>query len=117
MNHSTLEFFKIVKEMINSGSTCSEILKKINEQPYEIKSLFEKRHLRTLELGGEKVLKDQFNKGEMVGEIRGKTPPIGESLKSGSPFKRNDYDRFDIFINNTLKNLERKNQEKKSKSV
>ncbi len=111
MNHSTLEFFKIVKEMIHSGATCSEILKKINEQPNEIKSLFEKRHLRTLELGGEKVLKDQFNKGEMVGEIRGKTQPIGEQFKKASPFKRNDYNDFEIFINNSIRKLEKEELE------
>ncbi len=98
MNNSALEFFKIVKEMIQSGSTCSEILKKINEQPFEIKSLFEKKYLRTLELGRDKVLKDQFNKGEMVGEMPGKTLPTGEQLKSASPFKLNKYDLFEIFI-------------------
>ena len=37
MNQSDLEFFKTVEEMIDSGSTCSEILKKINKQPNEIK--------------------------------------------------------------------------------
>jgi len=102
MNHSALEFFKIFKQMIHSGATCSEILKKINEQPYEIKSLFEKKHLRTLELGRDKVLKDQFNKGEIVGEIAGKTSTIGEQLKRASPFKHNNYNDFEIFINDCI---------------
>jgi len=112
MNHSTLEFFKIVKEMINSGSTCSEILKKINKLPYEIKALFEKMHLRTLELGRDKVLKDQLNEGK-IGGGRG----LEEAVKTESPFKLNNYDRFEIFIKECIKNLEKKNQEKKSKSV
>ena len=98
MNHSALEFFKIVKKMINSRSTCSEILKKINKQPYEIKSLFEGMHLRTLKLGREKVLKDQFNEGK-IGGISG----LEEALKTGSPFKLNNFDRFEIFIEECIK--------------
>ena len=112
MNHSALEFFKIVKQMIHSGATCSEILKKINKQPNEIKSLFPKIYLRTLKLGRDQVLKDQFNQGKIGG-----ITSLGEAVKTGAPFKLNDYDRFEIFIEECIKNLEKKNQEKKSKSV
>ncbi len=109
MNQFALEFFKIVEEMINSGFTCSEILKKINEQPYEIKSLFERNHLRTLKLGGDKVLKDQFNKGELVGSIEGRD--LGETIKVGATFKLNDFDRLEIFIKESIKKSKKKDQE------
>ena len=108
MNHSPLEFFKIVKEMINSGSTCSEILKKINKQPYEIKSLFEGMHLRTLKEGRDEVLKDQFNKGK-IGGGRG----LEEALKTGSPFKLNNFDRFEIFIKECIKKSGKKESREK----
>ena len=102
LNHSALEFFKIVEEMIDSGSTCSEILKKINNQPYEIKFLFEGMHLRTLKLGRDKVLKDQFNKGEI-----GVGKSLGNALGEGSPFKLKDFDRVEIFIKERIKELKK----------
>ena len=68
-------------------------------------------HLRTLKLGRDKVLKDQFNEGKI-----GRGMGIGEALKTGHPFKLNDFDRFEIFIKNALKDLKKKNHEKIIKS-
>lgn len=112
VSQTALEFFKIVKEMIDSRSTCSEILKVINKQPYEIKSLFEGEPLRTLKLGGDKVLKNLFNKGEIAGGTSEK--PYGEDLRTGSPFVLNKFDHFDFFIKNSIKELEKKNYKKKN---
>jgi len=100
MNHSALEFFKIVEEMIDSGSTCSEILKKINKQPYEIKSLFEGMPLITLKLGRDKVLKDQFTEVKI-----GIGKSLEEAIKAAPPYKPNDFDLLKFFIKNALKKL------------
>ena len=100
MNQSALEFFKIVEEMIDSGSTCSEILKKINRQPYEIKSLFEGAPLITLNLGRDKVLKDQFTEVKI-----GKGKSLEEAIKAAPPYKPNDFDFLKIFIKNAFKKL------------
>jgi fatty acid-binding protein DegV len=95
INHSTLEFFKIIERMIDSGATCSEILEKINTQPYEIKSLFGTEYLSTLRSGGDIVLKDLFTEVK-VGIGRS----LGETLNSVPPFKLNEFDIFKIFIEN-----------------
>ena len=101
MNHSHLEFFKTIKEMINIGSTCSEILEEINKQPHKIKSLFSEIDLRTLKSGRDKVLKDQFHKGKLGGGS------YEEAMKTHSPFKLNEFDYFDIFIKECIENPER----------
>jgi len=108
VNHSALEFFKIIEEMIDSGSTCSEILKKINMQPYKIKSLFEGMPLRTLKLGRDKVLKDQFTEVKI-----GVGRSLEEAIRTAPPYKLNDFDLFEIFIKNGLKNLKKKESRKK----
>lgn len=102
MNHSRLEFFKTIKEMIETGSTCSEILEEINRQPYEIKSLFPEMHLRTLKSGRDKVLKDQLHKGKLGGGS------FEEAMKTHSPFKLNEFDYFDIFIKEFIEKFDKK---------
>ncbi|KKL19630.1 hypothetical protein LCGC14_2463550 [marine sediment metagenome] len=102
VNHSALEFFKIVEEMIDSGSTCSEILKKINMQPSEIKSLFEGMPLIFLKLGRDNVLKDQFTEVKI-----GIGRSLEEAIKTAPPYKPNDFDLFEIFFKNAIKNLKK----------
>jgi hypothetical protein len=113
MNHSALEFFKIVEEMIDSGSTCSEILKKINEQPFKIGSLIGDIEKRTLKRGGDKVLKELMNEGRTGGGIG--ADALGEAIRTAIPGKLNDFDRFEIFIKDTIKNQKKKNLGKKIK--
>jgi len=103
MNQSALEFFKIIEEMIDLGATCSEILKKINEQPYEIKLLFEGVPLMTLKTGKDKVLKDQFAEVKI-----GAGTSLEEAIRATTPYKPNDFDFFNSFIKNSIKELGRK---------
>ena len=103
INKVALEFFKTVKEMIDSRSTCSEILDKINEQPFEIKSLFEGKPLITLNSGKDNVLKEQFTEVKI-----GIGTSLEEAVKTAPLIRFNDFDYFLSFIERTIKELEQK---------
>lgn len=103
LNKIALEFFKTIKEMIDSRSTCSEILDKINEQPFEIKSLFEGKLLITLKSGKDNVLKDQFTEVKI-----GIGKSLEEALKAAPPIRFNDFDDFLSFIMSAIRKLEQK---------
>lgn len=103
MNKVALEFFRTVREMIDLRSTCSEILDKINEQPFEIKSLFEGTPLITLNSGKDNVLKDQFTEVKI-----GMGTSLEEAVKAAPPIRLNDFDFFLSFIKNAIKGLEQK---------
>lgn len=103
MEQNRLKFFKTIKKMIDTGSTCSEILDYINKQSEEIKSKFSDIEIRTLKRGGDKVLKELFSKFKTASSIRGF--PSQKEIKNSSS-GLNDFDRFDIFIKDKIKELE-----------
>ena len=103
LNKIALEIFKTIKEKIDSRTTCSEILDKINEQPFEIKSLFEGTPLITLNSGKDNVLKDQFTEVKI-----GMGTSLEEAVKAAPPIRFNDFDYFLSFIKSAIKELEQK---------
>ena len=80
-------FFKRIIGMIDFGSSCSEILKEVNEQPKKIRAIFNGMPILTLKTGKDKILKEQLTKIK-----------IGFDLNNLPSNKLNDFDWFMAFL-------------------
>lgn len=87
MDIEVRKFVEHIIEMIDSGSTCSEILEEVNKQPKKIRDLFEGAPMLTLKSNKDKILKDQLT------QIK-----IGTDLHNLPVNVLNEFDFFRAFL-------------------
>ncbi len=85
------DFCKELKNMIDNGSSCSEMYDKISEQSDKIQKLFEGMHIMTLKYGKDLIFKEQLT------EIR-----FGIDIHKAPANPINEYDRFLGFLNSKI---------------